>query len=54
MNIDIGIPEDGQGPGFHPYFTQKISELQFTVIERQKNLLRLQAQRNELNSKGMS
>ncbi|XP_070852353.1 26S proteasome regulatory subunit 8 [Drosophila suzukii] len=51
MNIDIGIPEDGQGPGFHPYFTQKISELQFTVIERQKNLLRLQAQRNELNSK---
>ncbi|XP_037731865.1 26S proteasome regulatory subunit 8 isoform X1 [Drosophila subpulchrella] len=51
MNIDIGVPEDGQGPGFHPYFTQKISELQFTVIERQKNLLRLQAQRNELNSK---
>ncbi|XP_016950841.1 26S proteasome regulatory subunit 8 [Drosophila biarmipes] len=51
MNIDVGVPEDGQGPGFHPYFTQKISELQFTVNERQKNLLRLQAQRNELNSK---
>ncbi|XP_017000473.1 26S proteasome regulatory subunit 8 [Drosophila takahashii] len=51
MNIDVGIPGDGDGPGFHSYFTQKISELQFTVIERQKNLLRLQAQRNELNSK---
>ncbi|XP_016977705.2 26S proteasome regulatory subunit 8 [Drosophila rhopaloa] len=52
MNIDVGIPEnDENGPGFHSYFTQKISELQFTVTERQKNLLRLQAQRNELNSK---
>ncbi|EDV53048.1 26S proteasome regulatory subunit 8 [Drosophila erecta] len=51
MNIDVGIPEGGEGPGFHSYFTQKISELQFTVNERHKNLLRLQAQRNELNSK---
>ncbi|EDW99126.1 26S proteasome regulatory subunit 8 [Drosophila yakuba] len=51
MNIDVGIPEGGEGPGFHSYFTQKISELQFTVNERFKNLLRLQAQRNELNSK---
>uniref|UniRef100_A0A6P4EHQ3 26S proteasome regulatory subunit 8 n=1 Tax=Drosophila rhopaloa TaxID=1041015 RepID=A0A6P4EHQ3_DRORH len=52
MNIDVGVPEnDENGPGFHSYFTQKISELQFTVTERQKNLLRLQAQRNELNSK---
>ncbi|XP_043651686.1 26S proteasome regulatory subunit 8 [Drosophila teissieri] len=51
MNIDVGVPEGGEGPGFHSYFTQKISELQFTVNERYKNLLRLQAQRNELNSK---
>ncbi|XP_017076238.1 26S proteasome regulatory subunit 8 [Drosophila eugracilis] len=51
MNIDVGVPEDEEGPGFRSYFTQKISELQFTVNERQKNLLRLQAQRNELNSK---
>ncbi|XP_017131227.1 26S proteasome regulatory subunit 8 [Drosophila elegans] len=52
MNIDVGATEnDENGPGFHSYFTQKISELQFTVTERQKNLLRLQAQRNELNSK---
>ncbi|EDV30489.1 uncharacterized protein Dana_GF23322 [Drosophila ananassae] len=52
MNIDIGVPgKDGSGPGFHSYFTQKISELQFIVMERQKDLLRLQAQRNELNSK---
>ncbi|XP_017058373.1 26S proteasome regulatory subunit 8 [Drosophila ficusphila] len=51
MNIDVGIPQGGEDSGFHSYFTQKISELQFTVNERQKNLLRLQAQRNELNSK---
>ncbi|KAH8382202.1 hypothetical protein KR009_002268, partial [Drosophila setifemur] len=52
MNIDVGATEgEGNGPGFNQYFTQKISELQFTVMERHKDLLRLQAQRNELNSK---
>ncbi|XP_033165503.1 26S proteasome regulatory subunit 8 [Drosophila mauritiana] len=50
MNKDLGAPSEGSD-GFHSYFTQKISELQFTVNERQKNLLRLQAQRNELNLK---
>ncbi|EDX15035.1 26S proteasome regulatory subunit 8 [Drosophila simulans] len=50
MNNDFGAPSEGSD-GFHSYFTQKISELQFTVNERQKNLLRLQAQRNELNLK---
>lgn len=50
MSKDVGIPEGSEG--FHSYYTQKISELQFTVNERQKNLLRLQAQRNELNLKG--
>ncbi|EDW53539.1 26S proteasome regulatory subunit 8 [Drosophila sechellia] len=50
MNNDLGAPSEGSD-GFHSYFTQKISELQFTVNERQKNLLRLQAQRNELNLK---
>nr|NP_651811.1 regulatory particle triple-A ATPase 6-related [Drosophila melanogaster]AAF57069.1 regulatory particle triple-A ATPase 6-related [Drosophila melanogaster]AAM51089.1 SD17676p [Drosophila melanogaster]ACL92161.1 CG2241-PA [synthetic construct] len=49
MSKDVGIPEGSEG--FHSYYTQKISELQFTVNERQKNLLRLQAQRNELNLK---
>ncbi|KAH8308010.1 26S proteasome regulatory subunit 8 [Drosophila kikkawai] len=53
MNIDVGLTGgDGDaGAGFNSYFTQKISELQYIVSERQKNLLRLQAQRNELNSK---
>ncbi|XP_017100989.1 26S proteasome regulatory subunit 8 [Drosophila bipectinata] len=52
MDVDVGTSDkDGNGPGFHSYFTQKISELQFIVMERQKDLLRLQAQRNELNSK---
>ncbi|KAH8247292.1 hypothetical protein KR038_001635 [Drosophila bunnanda] len=53
MNIDVGQKGgDGDGgAGFNSYFTQKISELQYIVSERQKNLLRLQAQRNELNSK---
>ncbi|KAH8280889.1 hypothetical protein KR054_003111 [Drosophila jambulina] len=51
MNIDVG-QNGGEGDGgFNSYFTQKISELQYIVTERQKNLLRLQAQRNELNSK---
>ncbi|KAH8280129.1 hypothetical protein KR018_008842 [Drosophila ironensis] len=43
--------KDDSAAGFHSYFSQKISELQFIVTERHKDLLRLQAQRNELNAK---
>ncbi|KAH8384206.1 26S protease regulatory subunit 8 [Drosophila serrata] len=51
MNIDVGVNGGAGDGGFNSYFTQKISELQYIVSERQKNLLRLQAQRNELNAK---
>ncbi|XP_034665345.1 26S proteasome regulatory subunit 8-like [Drosophila subobscura] len=55
MDVDIGLMaatcETDKGPGFQSYFLQKISELQFTVAEKNANLRRLQAQRNELNAK---
>lgn len=45
-------PNDKQGDGLSSFFEQKIAELQFIVSEKQRNLQRLEAQRNELNSKG--
>lgn len=45
-------PNDKEGTGLSSFFEQKIAELQFIVSEKQRNLLRLEAQRNELNSKG--
>lgn len=47
---------DGSGPkgeGFRSYYITKIEELQLIVAEKSQNLRRLQAQRNELNAKGM-
>ncbi len=35
------------------YYTQRIEELQLTINEKGQNLRRLQAQRNELNAKGL-
>jgi len=43
--------EENKGEGILPYFNQKIDELQITVRERTENLRRLEAQRNEINSK---
>ncbi|XP_026678974.1 26S proteasome regulatory subunit 8-like [Diaphorina citri] len=37
--------------GFKPYYVTKIEELQLIVAEKEQNLRRLQAQRNELNAK---
>ena len=37
--------------GLRQYFVQKIEELNLIVADRQQNLRRLQAQRNELNAK---
>lgn len=42
-----------KGEGFKPYYITKIEELQLIVAEKSQNLRRLQAQRNELNAKGM-
>lgn len=41
------------GVGFRSYYIQKIEELQLIVAEKSQNLRRLQAQRNELNAKGI-
>lgn len=49
MEIDCGP----RGEGFRSYYIQKIEELQLIVNEKSQNLRRLQAQRNELNAKGM-
>lgn len=42
----------GQGDGIYSYYQSKIEELEVVVREKTQNLRRLEAQRNELNSKG--
>lgn len=42
-----------RGEGFRPYYITKIEELQLIVADKSQNLRRLQAQRNELNAKGI-
>ena len=37
--------------GFEPFFENKLEELENMVKERQANVRRLEAQRNELNSR---
>ena len=51
MEIDEKIMK---GEGFKPYYITKIEELQLIVAEKSQNLRRLQAQRNELNAKGIT
>jgi len=50
MDID---DKNAKGEGFKPYYITKIEELQLIVAEKSQNLRRLQAQRNELNAKGI-
>eukprot|EP00894_Picocystis_sp_ML_P004335 jgi/Pico_ML_1/54852/g710.t1 len=45
----MGIPQD---EGLRPYFQAKIEELEHLVRDKAQNLRRLEAQRNEINSKG--
>lgn len=45
--------DSSKGEGFRSYYITKIEELQLVVAEKSQNLRRLQAQRNELNAKGM-
>ncbi len=40
--------------GVRSYYTSKIDELEIVLSEKTQDLRRLEAQRNELNSKGMS
>ena len=41
------------GDGLENYYRSKIEELELVVRDKTQNLRRLQAQRNDLNSKGM-
>ena len=36
--------------GLEPYYRSKIEELELKILEKQNNLRRLEAQRNEMNS----
>ena len=37
--------------GLEPYYRKKIAEMEIRYIEKQNNLRRLEAQRNEMNTK---
>lgn len=41
-----------EGEGIRSYYQAKIDELELLVRDKQHDLRRLEAQRNELNSKG--
>lgn len=49
MAVDTNAQQEA---GVTSYYQQKIEHLEITVRDKTQNLRRLQAQRNELNSKG--
>merc|ERR1711910_50377 len=52
MTVASNTTQGGTNPeGLRQYYVAKIEKLQLTVTERNQNLRRLQAQRNELNAK---
>ncbi|GMF36295.1 unnamed protein product [Phytophthora lilii] len=52
MTADVAMAVVGDSAGLTSYYEQKIEHLELTVRDETQNLRRLQAQRNELNSKG--
>jgi 26S proteasome regulatory subunit T6 len=51
MTADVAMVAMNNSAGLTSYFEQKIEHLELTVRDETQNLRRLQAQRNELNSK---
>ena len=49
----MAVADRGEKGGLTTYYQSKIDELELVVREKTQNLRRLQAQRNELNSKGL-
>jgi hypothetical protein len=52
INASIMTGNTDESEGLTSYYRQKIEHLELTVRDKTMNLRRLQAQRNELNSKG--
>lgn len=52
MGQNPAFDENQEKGGLTTYYQSKIDELEMVVREKNQNLRRLQAQRNELNSKG--
>jgi 26S proteasome regulatory subunit T6 len=52
MTADVAMASTDDSAGLTSYYEQKIEHLELTVRDETQNLRRLQAQRNELNSKG--
>ncbi|KAG6576537.1 26S protease regulatory subunit 8 [Phytophthora cinnamomi] len=51
MTADVAMAAADESAGLTSYYEQKIEHLELTVRDETQNLRRLQAQRNELNSK---
>lgn len=47
--LQVKMPKNG----LQVYYEQKIEQIDVTIREKQQNVLRLEAQRNDWNNKGM-